>query len=228
MVRKPACSQFRTRLDVCTQSCICTTVRSLCPEYLIDTAISFPTVFLAMDVNSATDQVNQDGQEEEPASTTSGRPCGSTTSDGTVAPYHPVLPPRPPLEEVAASYTLPSVFRHDVRHGLFDGPTNNICPGYLQCNLVVLPTSLAFDFLLFCQRNPQACPLLEVCCDDDEPEEEIIPGRAVSSEDPDETTTTTSTATTAASSSRTRSYQSRTLASGVDLRTDLPKYVRTF
>lgn len=54
-------------------------------------------------------------------------------------------------------------FRDRVRRGLFNGPTNAQCPGYLQCNLVVLPQAYAFDFLLFCQRNPQACPLLEVC-----------------------------------------------------------------
>jgi hypothetical protein len=59
----------------------------------------------------------------------------------------------------------PRAFRAQVRQGLFTGPTNAICPGFLQCNLVVLPanTKEAFDFLLFCQRNPQACPLLEVC-----------------------------------------------------------------
>jgi uncharacterized protein YcsI (UPF0317 family) len=32
----------------------------------------------------------------------------------------------------------------------------------VQANLVVLPQSLAYDFLLFCQRNPKPCPLLEV------------------------------------------------------------------
>lgn len=55
-------------------------------------------------------------------------------------------------------------FRAQVRQGLFTCPTNGVCPGFLQCNLVVLPAGKhAFDFLLFCQRNPQACPLLEVC-----------------------------------------------------------------
>jgi uncharacterized protein YcsI (UPF0317 family) len=34
--------------------------------------------------------------------------------------------------------------------------------GHVQANLVVVPRDLAFDFLLFCQRNPQPCPLLEV------------------------------------------------------------------
>ena len=54
-------------------------------------------------------------------------------------------------------------FRETVRTGSFTKPTNGICPGFLQCNLVVLPQGpVAFDFLLFCQRNPQSCPLIEV------------------------------------------------------------------
>jgi uncharacterized protein YcsI (UPF0317 family) len=41
-------------------------------------------------------------------------------------------------------------------------PTAGMALGYVQANLVVVPRDLAFDFLLFCQRNPQPCPLLEV------------------------------------------------------------------
>lgn len=59
---------------------------------------------------------------------------------------------------------IPRSFRQRVRAGLFTSPTNGQCPGFMQCNLVVLPQGKhAFDFLLFCQRNPQACPLVEVC-----------------------------------------------------------------
>lgn len=55
-------------------------------------------------------------------------------------------------------------FRMKVRRGEFTTPTNGVCPGFLQCNLVVLPQGqIAFDFLLFCQRNPKACPLIDVC-----------------------------------------------------------------
>lgn len=58
----------------------------------------------------------------------------------------------------------PRAFRRLIREGTFQGPTNAKCPGFLQCNLVVLPQGPhAFDFLLFCQRNPKACPLIEVC-----------------------------------------------------------------
>lgn len=60
--------------------------------------------------------------------------------------------------------SLPRDFRAKVRSGEFTGPTNGVCPGFLQCNLVVLPQGpVAFDFLLFCQRNPKACPLIDVC-----------------------------------------------------------------
>jgi uncharacterized protein YcsI (UPF0317 family) len=59
---------------------------------------------------------------------------------------------------------VPRAFRQAVRNGTFQSPTNGVCPGFLQCNLVVLPQGpQAFDFLLFCQRNPKACPLIEVC-----------------------------------------------------------------
>jgi hypothetical protein len=59
---------------------------------------------------------------------------------------------------------LPRAFREEVRRGKFTTATNGVCPGFLQCNLVVLPQGpIAFDFLLFCQRNPRACPLIEVC-----------------------------------------------------------------
>jgi uncharacterized protein YcsI (UPF0317 family) len=32
----------------------------------------------------------------------------------------------------------------------------------VQANLVIVPREAAFDFLLFCQRNPKPCPLLDV------------------------------------------------------------------
>jgi len=57
----------------------------------------------------------------------------------------------------------PLEFRHLVRNGNFTSPTNGMCPGFLQCNLVVLRQSDAYDFMLFCQRNKKACPLIEVC-----------------------------------------------------------------
>ena len=40
--------------------------------------------------------------------------------------------------------------------------TCGIAQGYAQANLMILPKEQAFDFLLFAQRNPKPCPLLEV------------------------------------------------------------------
>ncbi len=34
--------------------------------------------------------------------------------------------------------------------------------GFVQCNLVVLREQFAYEFLLYCQRNQRACPVLEV------------------------------------------------------------------
>lgn len=52
--------------------------------------------------------------------------------------------------------------RQACRSGLCDRQTSGLAPKFAQANLVVLPQDLAWDFLLFCQRNPKPCPLLEV------------------------------------------------------------------
>jgi len=52
--------------------------------------------------------------------------------------------------------------RHRIRSGEFATNTAGQAPGFVQANLVVVPQAHAFDFLLFCQRNPKPCPLLEV------------------------------------------------------------------
>jgi uncharacterized protein YcsI (UPF0317 family) len=52
--------------------------------------------------------------------------------------------------------------RSAARSGALAGPTPGLALGHVQANLVVVPRDLAFDFLLFCQRNPKPCPLLEV------------------------------------------------------------------
>ena len=56
----------------------------------------------------------------------------------------------------------PSEVRELIRSGQWRGVTSGVAPGYVQANLAILPRVLAFDFLLFCQRNPKPCPLLEV------------------------------------------------------------------
>ncbi|MEG1907789.1 MAG: putative hydro-lyase, partial [Gordonibacter sp.] len=56
----------------------------------------------------------------------------------------------------------PTEARRLIRTGAFTAPTSGLCPGYAQANLIVLPREQAYDFLLFAQRNPKPCPLLEV------------------------------------------------------------------
>lgn len=52
--------------------------------------------------------------------------------------------------------------RRFIREGKIITPTSGMCAGYAQANLVILPQNLAYDFLLFTQRNPKSCPVLEV------------------------------------------------------------------
>ena len=52
--------------------------------------------------------------------------------------------------------------REAIRRGEWDFYTKGLAMGYTQANLVVLPIEDAFEFLVFCQRNPKPCPVIEV------------------------------------------------------------------
>ncbi|KZZ85545.1 putative hydro-lyase [Bacillus sp. SJS] len=52
--------------------------------------------------------------------------------------------------------------RKSIRENKWTGPTAGHADGYVQTNLVILKKDLAYDFLLFCQRNEKACPVLDV------------------------------------------------------------------
>ena len=56
----------------------------------------------------------------------------------------------------------PQKLRHLIRSRKWNTPTSGAAPGYLQANLVMLPAAEAFNFLLFCVRNPKPCPILDV------------------------------------------------------------------
>jgi len=56
----------------------------------------------------------------------------------------------------------PAQWRERIRRGEWTRPTAGLAPGYAQANLVIVPRALAYDFLVFCQRNPKPCPVLEV------------------------------------------------------------------
>jgi uncharacterized protein YcsI (UPF0317 family) len=52
--------------------------------------------------------------------------------------------------------------RLDIREGRHTGSTRGVALGYVQCNLVIVRREHAYDFLVYCQRNPKACPVIEV------------------------------------------------------------------
>lgn len=56
----------------------------------------------------------------------------------------------------------PAEVRALIREQKITGPTTGMCNGYAQANLVIIPKKYAYDFLLFTQRNPRPCPILEV------------------------------------------------------------------
>lgn len=64
-------------------------------------------------------------------------------------------PPSPPAKD-------PGALREAIRRGELRGNTSGLAPGFVQCNLVILPQHWAADFLRFCQANPRPCPLLAV------------------------------------------------------------------
>ncbi len=56
----------------------------------------------------------------------------------------------------------PREIREAVRSGKLTRTSRGMAPGYTQASLVVLPSKYAYDFLVFAQRNPKPCPILEV------------------------------------------------------------------
>jgi uncharacterized protein YcsI (UPF0317 family) len=56
----------------------------------------------------------------------------------------------------------PEEFRSMVRRGEWTTHVMEPCFGYAKFNLVAIPKEMAFDFLLFAQRNPQACAVTDV------------------------------------------------------------------
>ncbi len=60
------------------------------------------------------------------------------------------------------THLSPEMLREQIRAGKWTGPTSGAATGYIQANLVMLPREAAFEFLLFCVRNPKPCPILDV------------------------------------------------------------------
>jgi uncharacterized protein YcsI (UPF0317 family) len=62
----------------------------------------------------------------------------------------------------------------DVRRDA-SGPTTGLAVGYAQANLIAVPADWAYDMLLFAQRNPKPCPVLDVT-DSGSPRTVLAPG----------------------------------------------------
>lgn len=66
------------------------------------------------------------------------------------------------LEKKDLAGLHPREIRALIRERKWTGKTADLAEGYVQANLAAVPSADAFDFLLFCVRNPKPCPLLEV------------------------------------------------------------------
>lgn len=66
-----------------------------------------------------------------------------------------------PAELRLAAQAAARAARAAYRGGLVQ-PTAGVAPGMTQANLIALPRDWAWDFLLYAQRNPKPCPVLDV------------------------------------------------------------------
>lgn len=53
-----------------------------------------------------------------------------------------------------------AAYRRAVRSGTWSGPTREVAPGRVQCNLIVLPELWAEEFGAWCAANPAVAPVL--------------------------------------------------------------------
>lgn len=65
------------------------------------------------------------------------------------------------MDSGTARSLTPQQARRRIRDGHAD-TTSGWCDGWAQANLLAVPREQAFDLMLFSQRNPKACPLLDV------------------------------------------------------------------
>ena len=70
----------------------------------------------------------------------------------------------------------PQIWRSVIRTGGHVGPTAGLAAGWAQANLISIPRIYGRDFLLFCQRNPGPCPLLEVTAPGSREAKHLAPG----------------------------------------------------
>ncbi len=66
------------------------------------------------------------------------------------------------LTEAETTNMTPTEFRHVVRRCEWTRGSAIACRGYAQANVAIVPKDYAYDFLVFCNRNPRPCPVLDV------------------------------------------------------------------
>jgi len=66
------------------------------------------------------------------------------------------------LSEAEITNMTPTEFRYVARRGEWTGGSIMACRGYAQANVAIVPKDYAYDFLVFCNRNPRPCPVLDV------------------------------------------------------------------
>jgi len=65
-------------------------------------------------------------------------------------------------QPVTQFFQDPQALRATIRGNQFNANTSGQAPGFVQCNLAILPKDWAMEFLQFCQKNPKPCPLVAV------------------------------------------------------------------
>lgn len=68
----------------------------------------------------------------------------------------------PELSSGDAASSAARLARARIRRGDWSAHTSGMVDGNVQGNIVILPESLAHDFLRYCQLNPKPCPVLAV------------------------------------------------------------------
>ncbi|MCE5184281.1 MAG: putative hydro-lyase [Synergistaceae bacterium] len=81
-------------------------------------------------------------------------------------------------------HASPKEMRALIRKGEWTHPTSGLCLSHVQANMIVLPKDWAYDFLVFAQRNPKPCPILDVTEPGDGEARMIAPGSDVRTDIP--------------------------------------------
>lgn len=74
--------------------------------------------------------------------------------------------------------------REIIRRGEWTHPTSGLCLTHVQANMIVLPKDWAYDFLVFAQRNPKPCPILDITEPGEAEAKLIAPGSDVRTDIP--------------------------------------------